>query len=151
MRRIIDNDLLTLAMRLFVGITFVYSSIYKVIDPNEFARSIWFYHMVPGDMINMMALLMAWAELFCGIFILIGFWYRGAVLLVNTMVVMFIVALVSAGIRGIDIDCGCFKPGQASQESILTTLWFDLGLIVATVWLWFSASGRWMIQRHRRA
>lgn len=151
MRRIIDNDMLTMAVRLFVGITFIYSSFYKIVEPTDFARSIWYYHMVPGELINLMSLWMAWAELICGVFIIIGFWYRGSVLLVNTMVVIFIIALFSAAARGIDIDCGCFKPGKASQSSVLGTLWFDVGLIMATIWLWLSSSGRWMMQKYRRA
>lgn len=145
MRRVIDNDWLTIAFRLFVGISFIYASFYKIIEPALFARSIWYYHMVPGELINPMALLLPWVELIVGVCLILGVYYRGAVLLVNLMVIMFMIALISAAVRGIDIDCGCFKPGKKSSESALKTLWFDLALLVMTVQLWFSRSRRWML------
>lgn len=148
MRRIIDNDWLTVGFRLFVGISFIYASFYKIIEPALFARSIWYYHMVPGELISPMALLLPWAELIVGLSLIIGVYYRGAVLLVNMMVIMFMIALTSAAVRGIDIDCGCFKPGKASSQSALNTLWYDLVLLVMTLQLWFSRSRRWMLQKH---
>ena len=147
MRRVIDNDLLTMAFRLFVGITFIYASYYKIVDPDAFARSIWYYHMVPGSLINLMALVLPMVELLCGLALILGLFYRGSVLLVNLMTVMFIAALLSAVARGIDIDCGCFKAGKASSESAIYAVWFDLGLLVATVQLLLSRSCRWMCRR----
>ncbi len=54
MRRVVDHDLLTLVSRLVVGASFVYASFYKIIEPATFAKSIWYYHMVP-DFSNMMS------------------------------------------------------------------------------------------------
>lgn len=146
MRRIVDNDWITAAFRLFVGVAFIWASFYKIVEPALFARSIWYYHMVPGDLINLMALLLPWVELIVGVCLIVGVYYRGAVLLVNLMVVMFMIALISAAARGLDIDCGCFKPGKESTESALKTLWFDLVLLVMTIQMWFSRSRRWMLQ-----
>ena len=52
MRKLLDNDLLTLISRLFIGGVFIYASFYKIIEPASFAKSIWYYHMVPGSLIN---------------------------------------------------------------------------------------------------
>lgn len=150
MRRVVDSDLLTMLIRLAVGITFIYASFYKIIDPESFARSIWYYHMVPGSLINLMALILPWVELLAGLAVILGIWYRGAVLLVNLMTLMFIVALTSAAVRGINIDCGCFKAAKASSDSALNALWFDLGLILATIWLWVSRSRAWRAIPARR-
>jgi uncharacterized membrane protein YphA (DoxX/SURF4 family) len=147
MRRIIDNDYLTMIFRLAVGLTFIYASYYKLIDPGAFARSIWYYHMVPGELLNLMALVLPMLELVCGLALIVGLWYRGSLLWVALMTVMFLVALLSAVARGIDIDCGCFKAGKASSDSALKALWFDLGLLVAVVQLLLSRSRRWMCDR----
>ena len=48
-RRVIDNDILTIIVRLVVGVTFIYASFYKIIDPGSFAKSIWYYHILPGQ------------------------------------------------------------------------------------------------------
>ncbi len=147
MRRIIDNDYFTMIIRLAVGLTFIYASYYKLLDPGAFARSIWYYHLVPGEMLNLMALVLPMLELLCGLALIVGVWYRGSLLLIALMTVMFVAALLSAVARGIDIDCGCFKAGKASSESALEAVWFDLGLMVAVLQLWLSRSKRWMCCR----
>ena len=147
MRRVIDNDILTLIVRVVVGSIFIYASYYKVLDPASFAKSIWFYHMVPGSLINLMALIMAWMELVCGIALIVGFQYRGAVIWINIMTIIFMIALTSAVMRGISIDCGCFKASAASSSSAKDALIRDIGLLVLTLQLLFSKSKKWLCQK----
>ena len=147
MRRIIDNDYLTLIFRLIVGVVFVYASIYKIIEPASFAKSIWFYHMVPGNMINLIAIFLPWLELFVGIALIFGCNYRGAVVLVNLMMLLFMIALASAVSRGISIDCGCFKAAQASDSSAMDALIRDIGLLIMTVQLLLSKSKKFMCDK----
>ena len=148
MRRIIDNDYLIILIRLAVGITFIYASYYKILDPLDFAKSIWYYHMVPGNLINLMALILPWIEFLSGIFLIIGVFYRGSVVIVNLMTLVFIFALLSAIFRGINIDCGCFKAATSTPGSTLRALWFDLGLIFFTLTLLFSRSQKWLLCRN---
>jgi putative oxidoreductase len=145
MRRVIDNDLLTVIARVAVGATFIVASVYKIRDPGAFAKSIWFYHMVPGDLINLMALIIPWVELLCGLALIMGLFYRGAVVLVNIMMVTFIFALCTTIVKGIDIDCGCFKAGQTATRAAWEALVFDLVLILFTLQLLFSRSKRWLL------
>ena len=140
MRRIIDNDYLTLIIRLFVGCLFIYASIYKIIQPSDFAKSIWYYHMIPGVYINLIALILPWLEFLCGLGLILGIYYRGSVLIINLMTVLFIIALTSAVIRGISIDCGCFRASVATNDSARETLWRDIGLIILTLQMLFSRS-----------
>jgi len=145
MRRIINNDLLTLASRLIVGIMLIYASYYKIIEPATFAKSIWYYHMVPGDLINLMALILPWLEMLCGLALILGIWYRGAVLWSNVLLLVFIVALASTIARGLSIDCGCFKAGKSATAPAWDALWFDLVAIVFALQMWFSRSRKWML------
>lgn len=147
MRRIIDNDYLTMLVRLAVGVTFLFASAYKIIDPGAFAKSIWYYHLVPGSLINFIALVLPWLELVCGLALIFGVYYRGAVVWINLMTILFIVALTTAIVRGISIDCGCFKAAASSSESAWRAIWFDLVLIVFTLQLFFSRSRRWQAAR----
>ena len=144
-RRVIDNDLLTVIARVAVGATFIVASVYKIRDPGAFAKSIWYYHLVPGDLINLMALILPWIELLCGLALILGLFYHGAVVLVNVMMVTFIFALSIAIARGIDIDCGCFKAGQTATRAAWEALVFDLVLILFTLQLLFSRSKRWLL------
>jgi putative oxidoreductase len=145
LRRVIDNDWLTLLARLAVGVTFIYASYYKIVDPTAFAKSIWYYHLLPGSLINPAALVVPWVELLVGLALIVGIHYRGAVLLVNGLTVVFVMALASAIARGLSIDCGCFKAGATATEEAWNSLFFDLGLLVCTVWLLASRSRKWMI------
>ena len=147
MRRIIDNDFITLLFRVVVGAIFIYASYYKIIEPAVFAKGIWFYHLVPGNLINLLAVFLPWIELVCGVALIIGWQYRGTVILVNLMMIMFMVALASAVYRGISIDCGCFKAAQASESSAMNSLLWDFGIIAMSMQLCFSKSKKWMLDK----
>ncbi len=137
--------MLTLLIRLTVGITYIYASFYKVIEPGAFAKSIWFYHMVPGNLINLIALILPWLELVVGLALIVGLFYRGAVLWINLITVLFIIALSTAIVRGLNIDCGCFKVGKEATATAWDALIFDIGLLALTLQLWFSRSRKWML------
>ncbi len=145
MRRLIDNDLLTFFSRLVIGGMFIYASVYKIVEPGEFAKSIWFYHLVPGKLINLMALILPWLELLAGIGLILGALYRGAVVWINAMMILFIIALASTILRGISIDCGCFKAAQAATHSAWKSLLFDVGAMLLAIQLWMSRSQRWFL------
>jgi len=145
LRRLIDNDYLTMFSRLFIGVVLIYASFYKVIDPGSFARSIWFYHMVPGDLINLMALILPWLELLCGLALIFGVHYRGAVIWANIMTIVFIIALYSTIYRGLSIDCGCFKASGSAAYKAWRSLAMDLVMLIFTVQMYFSRSKKWLL------
>ena len=147
MRRLIDNDYLTLLSRLIIGVIFIYASYYKIIEPGEFAKSIWYYHLVPGELINLAALMIPWLELFCGLALILGVLYRGAVLSANVLLVVFIAALASTIARGLSIDCGCFRAGESATGPAWDSLWFDVVTLLFAVQMLFSRSKRWMCSR----
>lgn len=149
LRKITDNDYITMLSRLIVGVIFIYASAYKIIDPGSFAKSIWYYHMVPGNFINLIALILPWMELITGVCLIAGVFYKGAVVIVNCVTIIFIIALSTAISRGIDIDCGCFKAGQASDDAAWGALIFDLVLIVFTIQLALSNSTKWRLNQSR--
>lgn len=145
MRRLIDNDYLTMISRLLIGGMFIYASFYKVIEPASFARSILYYHMVPGSLVNLMALILPWLELLVGVALIVGCSYRGSVWWANLLLVVFIAALASTIARNLDIDCGCFKAGQKATGQAWSSLWFDVVAMIFSLQLLFSRSRRWMI------
>lgn len=145
MRRLIDHDLLTLLSRLVIGGIFIYASYYKIIEPAAFAKSIWFYHIVPGKWINLMALVLSWLELVIGLALIAGIAFRGAVLWANVLTIVFILAIGSAIYRGISIDCGCFTASKEARGDAWKSILFNIGMLVLTVQLLFSRSRAWML------
>ncbi|MFZ5981219.1 MAG: MauE/DoxX family redox-associated membrane protein [Candidatus Zixiibacteriota bacterium] len=146
MRRIVDNNYLTMLSRLFIGIVFIYASFYKIIEPATFARSIWYYHLIPGNLINLVALIIPWLELLCGLALIFGIYYRGAVVWVNILTVVFVVALYTTIYRGLSIECGCFKASGAAASKAWQSLVFDLVLMVFTMQMFFSRSKKWQLR-----
>ena len=145
MRRIISSDALTIISRLALGGVFIAASFYKIITPEAFAKSIWYYHILPGELINIVAIFLPWLEALVGIALILGIYYRGAVLWVNIMLVIFLAALFSAVARGLDIDCGCFKASAGAAGSAWDEIYLDLVLLVLGIQLLFSKSRNWQI------
>ena len=59
----ITHPVLGLLLRAYVGGVFIYASMYKINYPGEFAETIASYQLVPFWAVNLMALVMPWAEL----------------------------------------------------------------------------------------
>lgn len=142
-------DLFALAARLFVGGAFLWASWYKIIEPASFAKSIWYYHLVPGYLINLMALILPWLEMLVGLGLIFGIWYRGAMLWSLLMNLMFIVALSSAVMRGLNIECGCFKSGGGSGSAAAwKSLYLNAGMLAGNLLMLFAyyaaRSRRWL-------
>jgi putative oxidoreductase len=108
---IISNKFFILAVRLVLGIVFIYAAIHKIAHPGDFAQDIYNYRMLPHAFINFMALTLPWLEIICGALIIVGVFTRGSALLIGFMLLVFIVAISFALIRGLDISCGCFSSG----------------------------------------
>jgi putative oxidoreductase len=105
-----------LVVRLILAAIFIFAAIQKIKDPVTFSKEIDNYQMLPYLLVSMMAVILPWLELFCGILLVVGKALRGASLILIVMNVVFIVAISSALARGLDISCGCF--GAAASEKV---------------------------------
>ena len=131
------------ALCLFLGGIFLYASIEKIAYPQEFARIVYHYQLVgPNQTLgfapaNAVAFALPWIEALCGSLLLLGLWRREAAILCALLLVVFIVAVSSAMVRGIDIEnCGCFsvKGGRSAGGWLIAG---DLGLLLAALFLAF--------------
>ncbi|MEE8149308.1 MAG: MauE/DoxX family redox-associated membrane protein, partial [candidate division Zixibacteria bacterium] len=100
MRRIIDSDIIALMARIILAGIFIYAAYYKIVDPAAFGKSIWNYHILPAQTINIIAIVLPWLEVLAGIALLVGAYYRGAILWISIMLAFFITALASTIYRG---------------------------------------------------
>jgi uncharacterized membrane protein YphA (DoxX/SURF4 family) len=109
----IKQEHLSFIARLVLGGIFVYASLDKIAQPETFAIDIDNYRIIPLSLVNIFAILLPWLELFCGVALISGVFWRTGALLVGIMLIIFMAGMTSALIRGLDINCGCFGTGSA--------------------------------------
>jgi len=124
---------LTNMLRLLVGGIFVVAGVLKVLDPARFAADIDHFRLLRYFAVAPLALYLPWLEIICGLAVFGSAWRRSALLLLLALTIVFIAAITSAWMRGLDIRCGCF--GAASTAPLAFDLVFDLVLGGVLVWL----------------
>ena len=145
MRKILSNDILTMIFRLTFGAIFIYASLDKIAHPDQFARIVYNYHLLPGSLVNVFALILPVSELMAGVFLILGIFYTGSR---NYLILLMFVFLVAIGInlfRGINLECGCFSVSSKAKSVGLQLILRDLLYLFPGLLLLFSRSRRWMI------
>ena len=133
---IINNSWIELAARLILGLTFIYASFHKILSPEEFAKIVYGYGLFPHVSINLIAIIIPFLKLVCGLALVIGFYPRSAAIIVNMMLLAFIAALTINIIRGHEFDCGCFSAAQgadsgSSEATVLRDVFYFLcGMLI---------------------
>lgn len=125
------NILLNL-IRIGLGIIFVYAAVPKILRPDEFADAINNYRILPVFLINLMAICLPYVELLIGIFLIFGFRLKAVSFGSLALMIIFIIAILSAWIRGIDVNCGCFGTGEEiiSYKEIIRDIIFLLMALI---------------------
>jgi putative oxidoreductase len=103
-----------LAARFLFGLVFIYAGATKIADPAGFATDIFQYQILPDTFIYPAALFLPWLEAVCGLCLWAGAFTRGAAAVLNTLLVVFMLALGLSIWRGTDVDCGCFGSGGST-------------------------------------
>ena len=67
MKSILSHPYFSLVSRVILGLTFVFAAVEKISYPEEFAVAIQAYQIVPMQYINIIALILPWLELVCGV------------------------------------------------------------------------------------
>jgi putative oxidoreductase len=106
--KMIQNKLLILTFRFVIGAVFIWSGIIKILDPLLFAQDVANYQSFPQSLSFLIALILPWIEILCGLMLVLGIWSRAAALMISGLLVAFLFLLVVTIIRGIDVTCGCF-------------------------------------------
>lgn len=129
------GNTLTIIVRIAIGLLFVYSSIFKIIDPSSFADSIAQYRILSDNLLPYAAIAIPYIELFAGICLLLGFNIRPAAMAGIILMLVFIIAIIINLAQARTFECGCF---ELSHLGISETIGWGLMVrdIVITVLLW---------------
>jgi putative oxidoreductase len=125
------------SIRLVLAFLFTWAAIMKIRDPRAFQDAVASYHLLPRLPAAIVTVWMPWLELTLAGALWMPRVGRIAAGLLAALCALFLVALLQAWIRGIDITCGCF--GDSSVVSGVAYLPYvarDLGLVLMAVLLW---------------
>jgi uncharacterized membrane protein YphA (DoxX/SURF4 family) len=128
---------LAIPARFYLGYIFILACLHKIAHPGTFALDIATYDLLPLSLVNLTAITLPWIELAAGIMLVAGYRVRGASLAVAGMMVMFIIAIVLALSKGLDMSCGCFASQAAKDEDPITymTVLRDLGWLALSLYV----------------
>lgn len=137
MREIILSDWIYRGVRIVYVVLFLYAGINKLLEPRSFAIVIDAFGLVPDPLIMPIAVALPILEIVAAVGLV--FDVRGSLGLVTGLLVFFM-AVVSYGLwMGLDIDCGCFGPGDLEGEAysgLRPALYRNLLLTVGIAYLY---------------
>lgn len=134
--------LLAMALRLGLGGFFLAAGLFKLSHPTGvtgFARIIGDYGLIPSALLLPAAWALIASEIIGGLLTLLRL--RGGLALTSGMLLMFVGVLAYGLHLGLDVDCGCFGPGDPESvyhAGMWFALWRDVFMLAATglvLWL----------------
>jgi putative oxidoreductase len=118
--------------RLLLGGLFCYAGVSKAADVTAFAGQVANYQLLPYAWNFLVAATLPYVEILAGVLLLFNARVRPATLVLGGLTVFFMLVLFTVMARGLDIDCGCFRPG--SHTTPVAAFVRDIGLLfLATV------------------
>jgi len=147
-------DMVAVLARWLLGAFFVYMGLNKALHPVEFLKLVREYEMVHSSLLlNLIAILLPWFEIFCGLLLLAGVAVRGAALMLVLMLVPFTVVVVRRALAiqaarhipfcAVKFDCGCGGGEVFICRKVLENLVF----LALSLWL-LAGHGRKLCLRH---
>ncbi|MFI5211348.1 MAG: MauE/DoxX family redox-associated membrane protein [Ignavibacteria bacterium] len=133
MKKVFENKYFVTASRIVLGGLFMYASFDKMANPQAFADIINNYRMLPVQFVNPLAIFLPWLEFITGLFLIAGKWVKSSLLLYSTFLLIFIIGLSQALIRGLDISCGCFSVHPSTTSEVWLRIVEDMFLLFISV------------------
>ena len=144
MKKIFENEYLTLILRLIVGFVFLSFGLEKIVDPTKFAKEMLNYQILPYFSANIFALILPWIEVISGLLLILGIKIKANSTIISGLLLIFIFAVSLALIRGLDINCGCSSshPQKVGLPKILE----NTSMLLMCAVLYFFPSKRFILK-----
>lgn len=142
---------ITLLMRFGLGAVLIVAGALKAGNPQKSAMAVRAYELLPIPLANFFGFVLPWAEIAIGLLLILGSFVRIAGLLAAVTMLLFIIAISQAGLRGLNIDCGCFGGGGQVAEGetkYLSEIFRDLGFMIMGLYVYKFPSGKFSLDKH---
>jgi len=138
---IVTDKRVVLIFRLILGVTFVYASLDKIAHPEQFAKIVYNYKILPSFLINVFAVTLPWVEFLAGLFLILGIFCESASLLISFLLVIFLIAISTNVLRGVNLNCGCFSTNPAEKKEGISLLFRDFIFLFMGLMIFFFNKG----------
>lgn len=101
-------------VRVILAGLFIYVGLIKLIQPDTFLSDIESYRMMPYSLAWLVSFYLPPLEIICGIGLLLPKFRKPSALVLLLLMLVFVLAISVAWIRGLNISCGCF--GTSTDE-----------------------------------
>lgn len=118
--------------RLILAIVFIYAGFVKLLSPETFFENIQEYRLLPLHLCYILAYLLPPFEIILGVGLFLNRYAKTCAFLIVFLNIIFIFAIASVWIRGIDISCGCFGQSSSLTNNYLWDILRDVALIILT-------------------
>ena len=134
--------------RVALGAILVTAGALKAIDPQSSVAAVRAYELLPDGLETIVGWALPFAEIALGLLLIAGIATRVIALVSAGLLVIFILAVISAAARGLSIDCGCFGGGgevAAGQTAYGVEIARDLGFLMLALWLVWHPDSRFAL------
>jgi len=138
MKNMFQNRWLIFALRLVLGVIFIFACIAKFVDMTGFINAVAGYGILSDSLAHIYGYIVPWVELFVGCSLIFGVFVRFSAILSIPLVISFIVAGSYALVNAIGGSCGCF--GTFLTMSHSASLILDVLMLFASVVIVFNKS-----------
>ncbi len=158
MKALVEQNV-RVALRWILGIIFIWAAISKLAILQDFFSSLAAYKLpVPTLLLQSVAIVLPWLELFCGLMLIAGLWLRPAASWVLVLCIVFVLCTGQAWARGLEISCGCLNleflglnnDDHPSLVALVESVRFAFvrALILAGASFWLLRSVRPVVTNH---
>jgi protein-disulfide isomerase/uncharacterized membrane protein YphA (DoxX/SURF4 family) len=137
------------AARVLLGVVWVWAAVAKMGDPAASVRAVRAYELLPEWLAKGVGYGLPFLEIGLAVLLIAGLATRLAAVLSSTLLVVFLVGIISAATRGLQIECGCFGGGGqlgAGQSTAYTgEILRDAGLLVVSLFLIWAYRTRFAV------
>jgi uncharacterized membrane protein YphA (DoxX/SURF4 family) len=140
-------------VRLVLAGVFLAAGAMKAVDPQSSVAAVRAYELLPVPVETAVGWALPFVEIALGLLLVIGAFTRLLAVVSALVLAVFVVAVVSASIRGLSIDCGCFggggtvAPGQTDYTGEIVR---DSVLLLLALWLVWQPRSRLALELDRR-
>jgi protein-disulfide isomerase/uncharacterized membrane protein YphA (DoxX/SURF4 family) len=138
-----------LVVRVALAAVWAWAALSKIGDPRRFVQVVRAYDATPEWLSKAIGYGLPALELVLAVLLLIGLITRYAAAVSAVLLVIFLIGIVQAAARGLEIRCGCFGGGGGFTTSTSYTLDIlrDLGLLVLSAFLILWPLTRFSVDR----